>query len=119
MWKPPSKNWIKVSFDSASRGNSGISRVGEISKNEWGDIVTFFVKHLRDDTTNIAEVQVALLAIKLGRKMGVNKILLEVDSKIIMDGIKRGSLQAWYLQDHIQEIRDVLYTFGNFQISHT
>ena len=43
-WKLPSKNWIKVNLDNASKGNPRISRVGAIARNELGDIVAFAAK---------------------------------------------------------------------------
>ncbi|XP_059069835.1 uncharacterized protein LOC131859787 [Cryptomeria japonica] len=38
-WEPPTKEWIKINFDGASRGNLGTSGVGVVARNDKGVIL--------------------------------------------------------------------------------
>ena len=84
-WKPPERNWIKINFDSALKGNLGESGARMVVKNANGEIITFARKKLRNGTNNMAEEQAACLAVQLGKTLGVDNIHLEGDSKVIVD----------------------------------
>lgn len=54
----------------------------------------------------------------LGAKIGCKRIHLEGDSEIIINGIKRGNMEAWHLDQSIQQIKELLLDFDDFKVSH-
>ncbi|XP_059075024.1 uncharacterized protein LOC131875037 [Cryptomeria japonica] len=54
-WEPPSKEWIKINFDGASKGNLRTSRVGVVTRNDKGVILFKGARRLQDGTNNEAE----------------------------------------------------------------
>ena len=94
-WRPPQGEWIKINFDGTSKGNKGLSGAGAIARNAMGDINCFAAKRLVDGTNMVVEMEAALLAVLLGKKLDVMHLHLEGDSKIIIDGIIKGSMQQW------------------------
>ena len=43
---------------------------------------------------------------------------LEGDSNIIINGIKKGKMESWHLDKHINQIKCLLTEFEDFRISH-
>ena len=54
----------------------------------------------------------------LGKKLNVKSLHLQGDSKVIIEGIMRGTMQAWIYQFPINRIREELDGFINFKINH-
>ncbi|XP_057827534.2 uncharacterized protein LOC131038938 [Cryptomeria japonica] len=79
-WEPPSKQWIKINFDGASKGNPGTSGVGVVARDDNGFIIFKGAQHLQDGTNNEAKVQAAFLATKIALNMKVQRLHLEGDS---------------------------------------
>ena len=40
------------------------------------------------------------------------------DSEIIMNGIKKGKMEAWHLDQSIRKIKELLLDFEDFKVSH-
>ena len=57
-----------------------------------GDVIGFSTKCLKDGTNTATEMEVALLAILLCKKLNVKSLHLEGDSKVIIDGMMRGTM---------------------------
>ncbi|XP_057855381.2 uncharacterized protein LOC131065033 [Cryptomeria japonica] len=96
-WTLPEKGWIKINFDGASRGNPGASGVGVIVRDDRGNMLAIGAKRLVDGTNNVAECQAALEEILMAGKLGVRKLHLEGDSQVVVNGIARGRMEAWFL----------------------
>ena len=71
-----------------------------------------------DGTNTVTEMEAALLAVLLGKKLDVKHLHLEGDSKVIIDGIIRGSIQAWLYHHPVQRIREELDGYLNFKVNH-
>ncbi|XP_057829975.2 homeobox protein HAT3.1-like [Cryptomeria japonica] len=86
-WGPLDKDWTKVNFDGASRGNPEVSGAGFIARDDCGNILAIGAKRLVDGSNNDAECQAALEAILMAKKLGVKKLHPEGDSQIVVNGI--------------------------------
>ncbi|XP_057872314.1 uncharacterized protein LOC131078589 [Cryptomeria japonica] len=108
VWERPLEGWWKVNFDGAFKGNSGPSGAGVIVRDWKGDIVALGAQKLDEGTNNIAEASVGLLAVRLSKKLGDNKIHLGGDSLIVI----------WAIISWIYNIIEELKSFDEFYISH-
>ena len=104
-WRLPKKDWVKINFDGASKGNRGISGAGAIAWNDRGEIIGVVEKRLVDGSNNVTEVEAALIAASLGGKLDVVNLHIEGDSKLVVDAIVKGATKAWFFQNHIQIIK--------------
>ena len=66
----------------------------------------------------MAECEVAKEALVLRVKLGIRRVHLEGDSKIIINGIKKGKLESCHINKHISKIKGMLKEFEDFKISH-
>lgn len=96
-WEPPSKQWIKINFDGASKGNLGTSSAGVVARDDNRFILFKRAQRLQDGTNNEAEVQVAFLATELALNLKVQWLHLEGDSQIVINAIAKGNTPCWKL----------------------
>lgn len=69
-WTPPDRYWVKGNFDSAARGNPGPSGAGCVARDHQGQVIARCSQCLGVGTNNEAEVNAALLAVQMARKLG-------------------------------------------------
>ncbi|XP_059066687.1 uncharacterized protein LOC131857916 [Cryptomeria japonica] len=117
-WEPPSKQWIKINFDGASKGNPGTSGAGVVARDDNRFILFKGAQRLQDGTNNEAEIQAAFLATKLPSNMKVQRLHLEGDSQIVVNAIARGNTPCWKLNRWVAMIREKLNTFVEFCVTH-
>ncbi|XP_057816620.1 uncharacterized protein LOC131029951 [Cryptomeria japonica] len=107
-----------MNFDGASKGNPGPSGAGFIVRDWKGEVMALGAQKLDEGTNNIAEVSATLLAVRIGKLLGVRKLCLEGDSLIIIQAIMKRSLEAWQLQNFISSIIEEPNFFEDYQVSH-
>lgn len=117
-WEQPIKGWRKANFDGVSRGNPGPSRAGCIIQDWKGNVVALGATRLREGTNNVAKVSVALLVVKLARKLGIPKIHLEEDSQIIVQANIKNNIEAWHLQNIVKKVNEELAGFEEYKLTH-
>ncbi|XP_057849673.1 uncharacterized protein LOC131060456 [Cryptomeria japonica] len=96
----------------------GLSSVGVVLTDHYGDMVKLGAQQIRKGTNNEAEAFAALLAIRCARSHGVRKLHLEGDSLIIIQAIKNGEIKAWHLQNYLSLILEELNSFEDVVVSH-
>ena len=67
---------------------------------------------------NVVECVATKEDLVLGAELGICRVHLEGDSKIITNRIMRGKLAAWHLDKHLKQIRCLLQEFEDFKVSH-
>ncbi|XP_059071125.1 uncharacterized protein LOC131864058 [Cryptomeria japonica] len=98
IWSPPNPGWIKLNFDGASRGNPGPSGIGYVIRDHTGAILGKMAKPIPPDTNNIEEFKALQFGLIDCIKHGLNNILVEGDSEIAINVIKRKNTPNWRLQ---------------------
>ena len=89
-----------------------------MARDHKGNIIAFTTKRLLDGTNDIAKCLAAKEALELGVKIGGQQIHLEGDSEIIINGIKKGKMEVWHLDQSIKQIKELLLHFEDFKVSH-
>ncbi|CAI9785059.1 unnamed protein product [Fraxinus pennsylvanica] len=107
-WQRPMQGWYKLNTDGCCLGNPGICGAGCIIRNEKGDIVIAFTKYLGEGTNNGAELLVLLYGLRRAKRMGLNRLEVELDSLIIVNWLKRKVCGIRYLEDYWEEIQYLL-----------
>lgn len=104
IWFPPNPCWIKLNFDSASRGNLGPLGIGYVIRDHTGAILGEMAKPIPPDINNIAEFKALQFGLIDCIKHGLNNILVERDSEIAINAIKRKETPNWRLQGILDNI---------------
>ncbi|XP_057840364.2 uncharacterized protein LOC131050196 [Cryptomeria japonica] len=118
-WIPLDKDWIKVNFDEATRGNPSQLGARCVARNHKGEALARCGQGVGITTNNIVEANAALLAIQMAKRLGVRYLQLESDSKIITQAITKGNAIHWKIDKLIQIIITHLMAFPKFKVSHT
>ncbi|GLJ33059.1 hypothetical protein SUGI_0665340 [Cryptomeria japonica] len=90
-WQAPSIGWKKLNFNGASRGNPGWSGVGAIVRNEDGEVVHAISGPIGIATNNIAEIAALGAGLQWCVNSGMDKLIIEGDSQIILNGVSKSS----------------------------
>ncbi|XP_059077975.1 uncharacterized protein LOC131876562 [Cryptomeria japonica] len=118
IWSLPNPGWLKLNFDGASRGNQGSSGIGYVIKDHAGAILGKMAKPIPPDTNNIEKFKALQFGLIDCIKHGLNNILVEGDSEIAINAIKRKNIPNWRLQGILDNIIASLDRIENYEAKH-
>ena len=95
-------DFVKLNVDGASRGNPGHSGGGGIIRNHNGDLLKAYSNYYGFCSNMVAEFRALKDGIYLALEMGIDlsKLIVESDSKVLVDMLHRASCDQWQLQTH-------------------
>ncbi|XP_059070720.1 uncharacterized protein LOC131860341 [Cryptomeria japonica] len=117
-WKAPPRDWTKLNFDSASKGNPGQSGIGAIIQDEQGNILHGLFGGIRVAMNNEVGIRALEAGLRLCIRQRLSRIIIEGDSQIIIDGIRQSSLHNWKLNKWVPMIKEHLRTIESYEIGH-
>lgn len=88
-WKPPSDNMVKLNSDGASKEYNSVG-CGVIIRDVRGDWVSGFSKHFGKCNAMMAECSEVFEGFKLTKRLGLRKVEVNVDSKLVVKAIEGG-----------------------------
>ncbi|KAL5574163.1 hypothetical protein UlMin_023760 [Ulmus minor] len=93
-WSPPPEGWIKINFDASLLGSR--ASIACVARNSEGSIIDWSCKRISATFPLLAEALAAELAIDLACHANWHSILLEGDSKTVLDSLSsRSSSSSW------------------------
>ncbi|BFG15997.1 hypothetical protein CerSpe_022710 [Prunus speciosa] len=107
-WKPPSLDWIKVNFDGSVRGN--LAATGFVIRDWNGNVRLASAKNSGQMSITVAECLALRDGLAHAIHNGWRKILVEGDSKLIIDCVNNVASVPWSISLLVQDIR-VLSSF--------
>ncbi|XP_042980144.1 uncharacterized protein LOC122310314 [Carya illinoinensis] len=116
-WMRPQKGWYKLNVDGSSMGNPGTSGAGGVIRDFGGNFVSGFTLSTGNRTNNFAEFMGLLQGIRCVRFLGLDKIEIEMDSKLVIDWFLKKRCGLWYLEDYWEELLCLLQGI-TFRITH-
>lgn len=111
---------FKIQFDGGSRGNPGIAGSGCVLYDPCEKrVVATESAFLPHATNNVAEYTALLIGLRLAARHGVNDLMIEGDSKLVVEQVKG----AWKVNHPAlaslhRQIREVLERFRYVTIRH-
>ena len=94
-WDPLDKDFVKLDFDGASRGNPGISGAGYVPRDSDSQVIRAACSRIPIGYNNIAEARALHLGMGLSISNGIQRIHIEGDSQIITSTIELGHSASW------------------------
>ncbi|GLJ41805.1 hypothetical protein SUGI_0865260 [Cryptomeria japonica] len=107
-----------MNFDGASKGNPGLSGYGAVVRDEEGNLLGAVCGQVGFVSNNIAEIT-ALEGLKWATDNGIMKVVVEGDSKVILNRIINQRFINWQLDTWIPRIYEYLKKFEDYHIQHT
>ena len=117
-WTPPPKGWFKLNFDGAARGNLGAARIGCIINDDTGNWVAKKAMTITPTSNNLVELEALDKGLHLCHDLGLTKVIIEGDSQIILNVIRKRVTPNWVLNSKLSEVLDLLDRFVDIQICH-
>ena len=88
-WQCPPPNWFKLNTDGSSLGNPSLAGGGGLIRNEKGDWVKGFARAIRTTTSVVAKLWALRDGIKLCIALKLQAVVIELDSKLVVDLLKK------------------------------
>jgi hypothetical protein len=115
-WLAPPKDFIKLNFDGASKGNLRPAGYGIVFRNHNGHILLISVGYIGHSTNNVAELWGLTKGLQIAIKNNFSQLVVEGDSQIlinllrkILNGASPDKISpSWRLLHGLQSITDSL-----------
>ena len=111
-------NWFKISFDGASKGNSGKAGCGIVIRNSNGDNVGCMAIPIGIHSNHVAEACAALHGLIYAKKMNMRKIWVEGDSLNIINCLNKITIPSWTISNIMHEAIHIIIFFETCIINH-
>ena len=98
-WIKPPCGWVKLNCDGSARNNPGSSGGGGILRDANGYFKGAFTSHYGIGSNNRAELKALFDGIRLCKRLSYSSVIIESDSKIVVDWFRVGKCTLWYLWD--------------------
>ncbi|XP_019259768.1 PREDICTED: uncharacterized protein LOC109237833 [Nicotiana attenuata] len=117
-WHKPPTGWVKLNIDGCSKGNPGSAGGGGLIRDHNGVLIGAFAEFYGDCSCNIAEAKAMRRGIKMYITNGLTNVIVEYDSAIILNLIKRTRKPPWRFNNNIEQIQ-TMTKHRNFVFCHT
>ncbi|XP_058103383.1 uncharacterized protein LOC131246940 [Magnolia sinica] len=94
-WRQPTPGWVKLNVDGSSLGNPGPSGGGGICRNDSSAFILGFTVAYGVGSNNMAELFAIYDGMMLCLEKGLDTIILESDSKLLIDSLIKQSKTPW------------------------
>ncbi|KAH9763516.1 reverse transcriptase domain-containing protein [Citrus sinensis] len=119
QWSPPSEDWVKVNVDAAMDEQNNLAGLGAVIRNYRGEVVAAAVNTIKSfGDVEMYEAKAALWGIQAAIKAGASSIILESDSKRVIELINSKQSTLTELCWVIFDILEAKKSFQNFKAQH-
>lgn len=99
----PPKGWIKLNFNGCSKRNLGMAIVGGLFFDDKGRVMEGYAKGLGIATSNETEAINFWWGLKRAKQCGYRKLIIEADSKLIIEALKGKMNASWKIKIYIED----------------
>ncbi|KAF7828673.1 ribonuclease H [Senna tora] len=117
-WEKPPKGWVKLNSDGAVKGSDGNAGCGAIIRDHNGSWVAGVVRSLWECSVLKSEAWGMFEPIHLALSLNLKRIVVEADSKCLVDGILKGRNINFEVSGIIDEIFILLQQFDEWKVQH-
>lgn len=117
-WFKPPPSIVKLNTDRSALDNPGKIGAGGIIRNHKGNLIYAFATPLGLGSNNQAEVQAAVFGIIWCIQHGYSRVMLEVDSELLVKWLKQEINPPWNIKKYIIELIELVNLLEFFQCKH-
>ncbi|KAK4833981.1 hypothetical protein QYF36_014386 [Acer negundo] len=107
-WQRPPMGWFKLNCDGSCRGNPESSGGGGVIRDDVGTVRGAYSAHFGHGTNNGAELRAITKGIVLCKRLNLFNVIIESDSKMVVDWLRAGKCTLWYLWDYWDDLLKAL-----------
>ncbi|KAL6218551.1 hypothetical protein ACLB2K_011761 [Fragaria x ananassa] len=115
-WQPPPASTFKVNFDGSVTSSS--AACGTIIRNSEGVPIITSSKNIGKASVPTTEASSLRDSILIAKNRGLTRIIVEGDSKIIIDAVNGKISAPWRLQQIIEDIKNLAQEFQEISFNH-
>ncbi|XP_021726206.1 uncharacterized protein LOC110693390 [Chenopodium quinoa] len=93
-WLAPPMDWFTLNTDGAAKGNPGYAGGGGIIRDCQGNFMQCFTTNFGICSAFRAELLAAEIGLQMASKMGLNKLVLQMDNKAGIEALSKGVVQG-------------------------
>lgn len=109
-WVPPPDGTFKLNTDGSHV--NGVSTCGGLVRNSLGRFIRGFHCNLGVATSVAAELWGLVLGLCLARSMGINSLVVEMDSMVVVNMVKAHGTHCMHLQPLLDEAVSLLFSLA-------
>uniref|UniRef100_M1DMV9 RNase H family protein n=1 Tax=Solanum tuberosum TaxID=4113 RepID=M1DMV9_SOLTU len=118
-WKKTPDQWIKLNTDGSALSNPGRIGVGGILRDQKGHMKLAFATPLGEGTNNQVELETTIFGMTWSIHLGYMKVILEVDSQLLVDWIMLKAKPPWSISTKVQQHHELINQTNNFNCKYT
>ncbi|WMV50079.1 hypothetical protein MTR67_043464 [Solanum verrucosum] len=118
-WIKPPEKWVKLNTDGSALSNPGNIRAGGVLRNHKGELLFAFSVPLGEGTNNQAEVEATLFGLTWCDQLNYNKVILEVDSQLLVDWFLNNKTTLWSNSSQMQRLQQLSSNFPQLKCTYT
>ncbi|XP_021800463.1 uncharacterized protein LOC110744764 [Prunus avium] len=104
FWRPPREGLIKINVDGAWHKNTMHGAVGCVIRDNRGNLIGGASSFTVRSSPEEVEAEAILEGLKLARTMHLQHIVVESDSKVVIESISKKKLMLWRIFPLLAEI---------------
>ena len=117
-WEKPLAGWKKLNTDGSCVGRTGKAGCGGIIRDENGDWVAGFVRHIGLTNSFVAELWGLRDGLILCCDLNIPCVIVEVDAKVVVDVLKNTSYVNNVVSPLLDDCRQLVARLHQVQINH-
>ncbi|KAK9926537.1 hypothetical protein M0R45_023762 [Rubus argutus] len=115
-WNPPPIDYIKVNCDAAWNSTTCRAGLGSVIRDSTSSLLGGLARPTSCGSALIAESKAILEGVKLAKDLEVRKLVVETDSKVIIDNLRNPSTsEDWRICPIIRSIRKLSSSFSDIR----
>ncbi|PHT55029.1 hypothetical protein CQW23_03515 [Capsicum baccatum] len=117
-WIKPAADFYKLNTDGSALQNPGSIGGGGILRDHHGNLIYAFSTPFGIGTNNQAEVKAAIFGVAWCIQHGYTKLILEVDSDLLIKWLTHHIQPPWRLDTDLRELQNLVSQLESFQSRH-
>ncbi|XP_057846725.2 uncharacterized protein LOC131056352 [Cryptomeria japonica] len=115
-WSTPPPSWLKLNFDGVA--HSGVAKGGGIIRDSLGNLILAYARNFDSVSSNMVEALALFWVFKLALDINTKRLIIEGDSKLIIEAAKGVAGISWTISNIIKDIWSMIIWLEEFQIQH-
>ncbi|KAM3375976.1 hypothetical protein P3S68_014690 [Capsicum galapagoense] len=107
-WTKPLAQMVKLNSDASAFTNPGRIGVGEVIRDHNGDVIYAYAAPLGQGTNNQVEVEAAIWGLSWCLSNGIQQVVMEVNSELLVRWIKKQIPILWHLQPLVESLMKLI-----------
>ncbi|XVE63501.1 hypothetical protein DITRI_Ditri07aG0025300 [Diplodiscus trichospermus] len=117
-WERPPEGWVSLNTDGCLKNDYKVAACGGLIRDHYGDWLKGFTANIGTCSVPEAELWGIIHGLRLAWSLGYRKVLLGVDSKLVVDQINDVKTRSMRHMNILSDIKDILARSWEVKVTH-